>query len=132
MEREVLDTKYVILELINGILMFTYKSEFELTLGIAQEIVKTRLEFTRGKMYPVLIKDDGLKGVTKEARDFLSSQEGVKGVKAGALLSSSFFNAFLGNFFLKITFKKPSIPARLFTDREVAIKWLEQFKEKDL
>ena len=127
-----METQFVNLELDNGILIFTYKPEIELTLDVVKNAIEARLKFTEGKSYPVLIKYNDIKGINREAREFLSSPEGVKGVIAGALLSNSVFNAFLGNFFIRVTVINPPVPTKLFNDEAKALKWLEQYKDKVL
>jgi hypothetical protein len=119
-----LQNQYVDLELKDGILFLTYKKK--ITLEIAKEVVKLRKLFSEGGIYPMLISGTNVAFFEKEARDFLSSAEGVEGVSAGAIIGNSVFHIYLGNFFIKVS--KPSIPAKLFTDREKALKWLEGFK----
>ena len=126
MEKPDLETQFVHYKLTNDILFFTYKSGSKITLAIAKEIVKTRLEYINGTAYPTLIKDHGLVSLDKEARDFLSSPEGSLGVTAAALMVHSVFNTFLGNFFLKVT--QPKIPAKIFTDQSKALEWLNTYK----
>ncbi|MBN4062187.1 MAG: STAS/SEC14 domain-containing protein [Flavobacteriales bacterium] len=126
MEKKVLDTKWVRLELKDGILLGTYKSG-PISLEGAKEIVRDRLEFTEGKAYPALINDVGLIGMERDAREYLSN-EGVKGLKAGALVTNSVFSTYFANFFIRVTIVKPKIPARLFTNEDKALKWLQQYK----
>jgi hypothetical protein len=61
----------------------------------------------------------------KEARDYLSSDSANEGLIAGAIIMDSVFTSILGNFFLSVN--KPNIPARMFTDKDQAIKWLRKF-----
>ena len=124
MENKILETPNFDVEIKNGILFAKYKSK--ITLEIAKASVKARMELTLGKPLPVFIQMSDVKSADKDARDFFSSDEGTKGVKAGAIFVDSVFYSFLGNFFLQVT--KPKIPAKLFTDKEKAIKWLEQYK----
>jgi len=121
-----LHTKYVHFELVDDILILTYNADLEITLDIAREVVRSRLEFTGSRAYPLLILDDGVKSMSKEARDYFSSDAGTEGVKAGAMLLKSVFSTFLVNFFLKVT--QPKIPAKIFTEKAKAIEWLEQYK----
>jgi len=130
MEKKVLDNEYMHYELIDGILICTYQSGLEITLDVAKNIVRNRLNFTENKSYPVLLNDKGLVSVDKSAREYFASEEGIKGVTAAALVANTVFNTFLGNFFIKVTVIKPPVPTRLFTNEVKAIKWLEQFKEK--
>lgn len=126
MDTKILDTNYIHIELENGIMVGYFKGGLKMDLNIAKEVVRTRSEFFEDKSYPMLIEDKGVVSMTKEARDFFSTKEGTKKIKAGALLLNSLFSTYLGNFFLKVT--NPTVPAKIFADRAKAIKWLEQYK----
>jgi hypothetical protein len=66
----------------------------------------------------------GVKGANRDARNYLA-QEGNLLVTAGALLTESIYAKMLGNIFLAIN--QPKIPARLFSDKAAAIKWLKKY-----
>ena len=123
-----LKTKHIHYKLYDGILYVTYMAGTKVDAQSAREIVKDRLEFTNGISYPQLINDQGLVSIDKAARDYFSSYEGSAGVKAAALLVTSVFSTFLGNFFLKVAPIK--IPAKLFTVESKAVDWLKQFQLK--
>jgi len=95
MEKKILDTEYVYYELVGGIIMGTYKQGVEMNLKGAKEMVKSRLEISNGKSYPLLIDGRGLKSINKEARDYFASEEGRRGITAAALLAGSVFTTFL-------------------------------------
>lgn len=88
--------------------------------------MKTRLEFTDHTNLPLLILDQGVSGMSKEARDYFSSDEGIYLVKASSIVIDSVFGSFLVNFFLKVT--NPKIPVKVFSDIKKAKKWLEAYK----
>lgn len=98
-----------------------------ISLEIAKQVVQKRLELTQNEDVLLLVDDEGLKSIDRDARDYLSSDAGIAGIKAAALLSSSYFSRHLANFFLKISVNKPKIPARVFSDEEEAKVWLKQF-----
>jgi hypothetical protein len=120
------EEKYVHLEIEESILIGTYKKGLRITLPIAKSIVESRLKFTNNEEMPALVYNQGVVSMDKLARDFLSSIDGVKGLKAGAIILDSPFTSLLSNFFIKVN--KPKIPARTFTSKAAALKWLEQFK----
>jgi hypothetical protein len=74
---------------------------------------------------PALIFNQGVISMDKEARQFLSSADGIKGLKAAAIILDSPFGSFLGNFFLAVN--KTSMPVRIFSSAGSAAKWLAQF-----
>jgi hypothetical protein len=126
--KKALDSDHVSLEITNGILIGRYKKGLKITLPVAKEIVRVRLEFANNVPMPALVYNMGVISIDKAARDFLSSDAGVEGLTAGAIVIDSIFTSFLGNFYLKVS--KPKIPSRLFTNDAEAIKWLGQFVNK--
>ncbi len=116
---------YVSLEIVDDILHVNYLHGAIITINIAKDIIKQRLDYTGRVPYPLLITGEGIRAMDKESRDY-SSKEGTEGVIAAALLGNSVYAEFFGNFFLRLT--KPEIPAKMFTDKEKALHWLEQFK----
>ena len=112
-------------------IMFMTYINGPITLDIAKEIVAKRCEKMNKEDVFILIDDMNLKSIDQEARAYLSSDEGVKGLKAGALVVSSAFSKHMANFFLKITVNKQKIPTRLFTDRQEAIDWLNELKANE-
>ena len=121
-----LDTPYVHYELRDDLLIGTYKKGLKINLEIAKEVVRTRLEFIDFKPKLTLALNQGVISMTKEARDYLAD-EGIRGVLAGAIVLDSPVGSFLGNFYLLVS--KPKVPARIFTKKEDAIKWLSKFRE---
>lgn len=120
-------TSVVRMEIIDDILYATYLPDKVITIDDAKELIKKRIEYTQSVSYASLVTYEGVKGVDKEARTYFVN-EGAEGIIAAALLVNSIYTELFGNFFLRIT--KPKIPTRLFTDKEEALKWLQQFKPK--
>lgn len=124
---KVLDTPYVYLELQDDLLIGTYKKGLKMTLDIVKEVVKTRWEFTEYKPVVTIVYNAGVISMTKEARDYLSGEEGSRGFIAAALVLDSPFSSFLGNFYLTVS--KPRMPSRSFTKTAAALKWLEKYRK---
>lgn len=122
------ETKHYKFRFYDGIFHLTYlQGPIDITL--AKEIVQKRLEVTEGKGVVVLVDDLGLKSVDRNARDYFSSDEGVKGILAGAFFVRSVFGMYLANFFLKISLNKAKFPTKVFSDEQEAIIWLKTFYE---
>jgi hypothetical protein len=121
--------QYVDLKWIGRVLQATYKPGPKIDLDAAKTILQERLDFTNGKSVPVLVVDSGVVSMDKNARDFLSSNDGIKGIRASALISQSRVNSMLVNFVIKIS--RPNLPVKVFTDRSSAINWLESFLDED-
>jgi len=128
MNEKTLDTAYAHFKIEDDILFVTYKYGLSITIDMAKEIVQNRTEFAGHVLYPILVIDDGVKIINKEARDFFSSEKGINNIIAAALVLKSNYSSLLGNFFLKIT--QPAIPVKSFTDKKKALEWLSQFKLK--
>jgi hypothetical protein len=120
-----LDTPYISFEIKESILIASYKKGLKINLDIAKEIVNRRLVFTNQQTVPVMILNQGVVSIEKEARDFLSSTDGIRGVKAAAIVLKTPFGSFLGNFLISVT--KPAIPAKIFSTEEAAMQWLKKF-----
>ncbi len=118
---------YVSMELKDNVLYFDYLRGATITIDTAKEIVKRRLEYTEGTAYPLFVTGEGLRAMDKVSRDYFA-KEGVKGVVAAALVTNSVYTEFFGNMFLRIT--QTSIPSKLFTSKEEALRWLEQYRPK--
>jgi len=118
---------HVDLEMAGGILIAKYKSGPKIDLQAAKQILQERINFTEEKSIPVLVIDSGLVSMDKQARDFLSSEEGIKGIKASAIISNSKVNSMLVNFVLLIS--RPNLPVKMFTNYNDAMAWLDTFKE---
>lgn len=127
MNKVPITTPHVSFEIKDDILYVAYLHNAVITIDIAKEIIRLRLEYTNGVAYPLLITGEGIRAMDKESRDY-SAKHGVEGVLAAALLGSSVYAEFFGNMFLRIT--QTTIPSKLFTDKQQALLWLEQFKTK--
>lgn len=119
-----LDNEYGKIELENGIIIATWKAAF-IDLETAQKAVSNRLTVFAGQNYPVLVKIKSIKDSTKEARDFLASEQAGKGIIAGAIHVDSIIENMLATFFIYLN--KPVTPTKIFKDETKAKEWLAQF-----
>jgi hypothetical protein len=110
------------IEMINEIACIKFNKAIKIELEHAIEMVGTRKKATNNTPRLVIMDGTNITNVSKEARDYLSSEEATEGIIAGAFLVDSPLTKILGNFFLKIS--KPNKPSKLFTNREEAIEWL--------
>lgn len=117
-----LETDYVLFELEDDLLIATYKKGKKIGLEAARQIVRDRVDFTQGVPVLALLANQGVISIDKDARAYLSSPEGTRGIKAAAILSDTAATAIIGNFIIQVN--KPHIPVRLFINRERAIGWL--------
>ncbi len=119
-----LENESIKIETENSIIIGTIKlSSIDITS--AKKINISRLEIQKGKLQPMLSDIKFVRTVSKEARDFMASEEGCEGVLAAAILVDSPITRMIGNFFMSIN--KPLVPTKIFTDEAEAIKWLKPF-----
>jgi hypothetical protein len=123
------ENKYCQLWIENGILFFVYKKGLELTLEDAITIVKDRLDFQKGKAYPVFCDFRGVLTGSKAARDYLAN-EGSELISTVALLISSPVMRVVVNFYLKID--KPKVPTVAFTEKDKALDYLNKYVEQNV
>jgi hypothetical protein len=111
----------------NDIIFFEYVPLLEMDIEVANGIVRDRLDYTKGTSAFALIDFSNIKSVTKEARDYMNSSEGgLKGILGGAFLSRNVVATLFINLYLKIN--NPTVPAKFFTNRDEALKWLMKVK----
>lgn len=117
------------MRLSDGVIYCEYKPEVDIKIEQAKLIVADRVALCNGETYPLLVNVSELKSINKEAREYISGEKGIELLSAGAFLVDNQVAKFIGNFFIKIN--KPKLPARLFTNEEKALQWLEQFRQRD-
>jgi hypothetical protein len=123
--KRTLETASVFFEMEDKILVITYLPTPRVTLKQAKEIVAERLVFTENKSMPLLIQNQGIVKMDKDARDYLSSDAGIAGIKCAAILVNSNFTSLTVTFFLKIT--KPKLLVKTFTEKKEALTWLSNY-----
>jgi hypothetical protein len=115
----------------DDILFFKYAPRLEMTIDVAKAIVQSRLDYCQGVPSYMVIDATNIKSATKEARDYMNSREGgLKGVLGGAFLSNNVMATLAINLFLKVS--NLPVPAKFFTDKGEAIKWLRKIRNEKL
>jgi len=72
----------------------------------------------------MLVNVKGIKGISKDVRDYINKREKETGSKAKklAVIVGSSISRITGNIYL--SFSKPAYPTKLFTNRDKALDWL--------
>ena len=109
----------------DNVLVVNYKEGLHITYEIAEQIVRDRLTFTKGKKMPVIINSHGVISIDKPAREFLASENGTVGLLATAIIVDSDYTRLLGNFFIIVN--KTKIPVRIFSDIPRSVKWRQKY-----
>lgn len=110
----------------NGIMFCKYKTGLNIDFGVAKEIISDRRKISNGISMPFLLDVTGLLCIDTPARKYMAGYEACEFLSVGAICTNNKLLAFLGNTFILLD--SPLIPAKVFTDKEEALKWLEPFK----
>lgn len=119
------ENEHIRLEYRDGIVYGWYKSAY-VDLELAKQIVQWRKEFTNFQTVKILLQQDGLKVIKREARVYLNSLEGVDMIHSAAIVARNPFEKHLANFFIQISLIKSQIPVKMFSDVSSADKWLKE------
>ncbi len=106
----------------NDIIFINHLTE-NLSLDIAKEIVKQRLELCYGKNLPLVTDLRKLNSIDKASREYLARPECIEKLWAGAFIVESLFQEVTGTLYLNL--HKPPIPAKLFKKEKDAIEWIK-------
>lgn len=124
MEPLFLETKYASYYIKDGIMEVVFTPNIVISIDVAKQIVEDRLRFTNGKTWPLLVDIKGLVFVDTVSRKYFATAKALQYVSAGALVAGSLISRLAGSIYIKID--KPVIPAKLFTDKAKALKWLKK------
>lgn len=110
----------------DGIIFSVYTEDTVLSLEIAQQSVRDRLKVSNKRPMPFYCDLRNVITTDTKARKYMASKEAVEYLTAGAFVIDNEIMKLAGNIFIKID--KPLVPAQLFTDKDKALAWLQQFK----
>jgi len=114
----------------DGVLYMEYKQSGMLTLEVVKEAITERLKIANGTVLPIFVDFRKPHGATKEAKIYLSSDKGIEGLSACAVMINSVMGMVAFNFYM--TFDAPPRPIKAFVHKEKALLWLNQFKTHKL
>lgn len=107
----------------DGIVRIVSNEDTESTISTVKEELEIFKKLGGGKKILIIGDATGVVRMTKEARDFVSSEEAGKVVGKMAGLSHSTTGKLISNFVIKV--HKPKVPTKMFSDVDTAIKWLK-------
>jgi|SRR6185437_13488464 len=91
--------------------------------------IEKRIAIAEGISHPILIDARDVKYWTLESRKYSLSKEAHQCVKAYGILINSSIMRIIINWAIKIF--PHSVPQKIFTSEEDAIRWLNQFKDRN-
>lgn len=122
----VVDGTYAKMWISNGILYFVYKEIDEINWSMAKEIVSQRLQLQNERSYPIFCDLRAVVNVQKQARDYLAI-EGTFMAVALAFFVGDVHSRFITQLYVKANM--PSYPTRIFTNKEEALLFLQDYKK---
>lgn len=111
----------------DGIARTKVKAGSEVKLEHAQENSVVVNGFYVDRKFPLLIDARGIKSITRDARNFFTTNGRQTNTLAFAIIIDSSVSKVVGNFFLGIN--KPAVPTKLFLDESNAVEWLSKLKK---
>lgn len=106
-------------------IMYCIVNREEMDIDFVKYSVDRRIAHSENNAYPCLFDVTKVKHSTKEARDYLANN-GNELVLASALIVNSPMLKMAANFYVAVN--KPVNPTKIFTDKDQALDWLNQFK----
>ena len=124
-----ISTRCAVFDLIeDGILRVRLLENAEIDIDESKLMQKKSLSMTQGKKFVVLIDARAEVVVSRESREWGSTEEGQKNLIAQAIVVNTLANRIVGNFIIK--FHKPIAKTALFTDERNALAWLIEQKRQ--
>jgi hypothetical protein len=124
---DVVETKKSRIWVEEGVRFDEIKENVMLTLKDAQENLMAYYRVTIRETAPTLLNLSHLKSMTHDAREYLAGKHAEASVTAMALLVGAPITEITASHYIKLS--KPNFPAEMFTSKEEALAWLEQYKK---
>ena len=120
---------YMTLSIVQDIVYVYYKNGIKLDLKAAQKVVKDRIQFQDHLSYPLLCDISDVESVDFAALSYLADIGSLL-TTAVALVTKNKRHETMGNYFIQV--HEPKTLTRIFTNKDQAIHFLNQFKKKNL
>jgi len=125
-EAKILENEEVIYKIEDGLLISEFKQPVKMDLDNAKSMIEMRHEISAGEKQLWLCDFKGLKGFTKEGRDY-AEVHGQDYLHATAVVVNSSAVKYIANLWNKL--KKPHVPMMVFTDKSEAKNWLRDISK---
>jgi len=119
-----LTTGEISMHIENGILFCVAHTDLLLDFEKVKTVVAKRVSLCDGKLYPTFFDVGKAKYASKEVRDYLT-KAGSEGVSAAAFYVDNIATKVFVDCYLVV--HKPSMPTKIFSNKEKAVQWLQQF-----
>lgn len=123
-----LENEFIRFWVADGILFSEFKCELNMDLDIIQKVIESRHTISNKANQYWVYDVKKVKSFPKECRDYVDiyGQDFLYGCAA---IIDSHIQKFLFNTFMKL--KKSKVPFQAFTNKEKAVEWLLEIKEKN-
>ncbi len=111
----------------NNIIHIHLKSNQEIALIDAQEVLESMGIVGEGKKYPVFIDAGEFVSIDDDVRVFSASKAGNIYTIADAIAVDNIAQKLLANFYLKND--HPKVPTKIFINKHDALAWLSEFQK---
>ena len=111
----------------DNIIHIHLKSNQEIALNDAQEVLESMGIVGEGKKYPVFIDVGEFVNIDDDVRTFSASKAGNIYTIADAIAVDNIAQKLLANFYLKND--HPKVPTKVFNNKHDALAWLREFKK---
>lgn len=108
----------------DGILISRFLKSEKVSLESAKQLVQARKDFQKEKNVKLVSVFPKLTSASKEARDYLATEEAKEGLSACAVVGKSPVARVIINFYLNIN-KVEDMPLKMFNNETDALHWLE-------
>ena len=113
----------------DGIMRYLTLPDAEDSLADIRDGVAAVWQLSGHRPVPLLVDLSGSRAISKEAREYLSSDESARTTLGVALLVSSPVSRVIGKFFF--TLNTPPFPLRIFSAQAEALDWLHGILQQD-
>jgi hypothetical protein len=111
----------------NNIIHIHLKSNQEIALNDAEEVLESMGIVGEGKKYPVFIDVGEFVSIDDDVRVFSASKAGNIYTIADAIAVDNIAQKLLTNFYLKND--HPKVPTKIFSNKHDALAWLSEFQK---
>lgn len=116
------ENEHITIWIEDDLLCAVFKKKTIFKINAAKESVALRVNFTKGKTMKAMIYINHIGIISYAAKRFMASPEASEGLEKLAIIANSPITAMIGNLF--ISFSKTLVPAKMFVNKEAAVKWL--------
>ena len=109
----------------DGLVEIVFKRSSLIGLQECLDLMDAYEQILEKRRYPLLHIAEDYVQFNGDAREFGSSEEGLRFSAAEAFVIKSLAHKLLANFYLKVN--KPSVPTKFFSNKEDAEEWLKKF-----